>query len=82
MNFARLVYRTRWIVVMAWLVCAAAMILFVPPADPAANEQSSFLPAHTPYRIAAEANKRMRRPTGQYPSKPDDLTFLVYRRTE
>ncbi len=30
--------------------------------------------------VAAEVNHRMRRPTGNFPSKPDDLTFMIFRR--
>ncbi len=33
-------------------------------------------------RIASEVAHRMHHSTGDHPSKPDDLTFLVFRRTE
>jgi serine/threonine protein phosphatase PrpC len=33
-------------------------------------------------RVAAEVTERMRSPGGEHPSKADDLTFMIYRRTE
>ncbi len=49
------IIRRRWWIVAAWLVCAGAMLLFVPPSNPQLYEPASFLPAGMPSRQAAEA---------------------------
>jgi len=47
--------RLRWPVLAAWAAAGAALAWWVPPVDPGANEQTTFLPAWAPSRHATEA---------------------------
>ena len=56
--FVRTLIRLRWVVVAAWVLAAAVLILSVPQADPLVSEQPSFLPETAPSRQATAALAR------------------------
>lgn len=55
MGLGKHVTRWRWAILAAWLVLCALMLWLIPPADPTANERTSFLPEGSPYREAMES---------------------------
>ncbi len=57
MDIGSLIVRFRWLTIAGWLGLAVAMTLLVSPADPAAQDQSSFLPDDASYNRAIAAMK-------------------------
>lgn len=49
MRIGATIFRFRWHVAAAWLVAMAALLLFVPPADPTAGLTRDLLPADSPF---------------------------------
>ena len=54
MRLGPTVVRSRWIVVLLWVLLAWVMIQFIPKGDPADSECASFLPAECAYSIAMD----------------------------
>lgn len=55
---AEKVVALRWAIVAAWIAAAAALAVFVPAPDPAANELQTFLPQESPSVQASAALAR------------------------
>ena len=76
MKYGTIIFRYRVIIVAAWAILAATMLLTVPKADPEANEPMSFLPPQSPYNQAITAMRQ---------SFPDNTSLsdvvLVFERT-
>ena len=53
MQLSLFVTRWRWVVVAAWGLAGVGLFLFVPSGSPGADEQTSYLPEDSTYRIAA-----------------------------
>src|SRR5512140_2679833 len=54
MKIGATIFRFRWQIVALWLVAMAALLLFVPPADPTASLTRDLLPADSPYYRALD----------------------------
>jgi putative drug exporter of the RND superfamily len=54
MRIGPTIFRFRWQIVALWLVALAALLLFVPQADPAAGLTRDLLPADSPYYRALD----------------------------
>ncbi|MFB3892737.1 MAG: MMPL family transporter [Phycisphaerae bacterium] len=52
------VYRLRWPIVCLWVAAAAGMGIFVPPANPGANEPQTFLPVTSAYMHSMAALRK------------------------
>jgi RND superfamily putative drug exporter len=54
MRIGATIFRFRWPIVALWLVAMAALLLFVPPADPTASLTRDLLPADSPFYRALD----------------------------
>lgn len=54
MRLGATIFRFRWQIVALWLVAMAALLLFVPQADPTASLTRDLLPADSPYYRALD----------------------------
>ena len=54
MRISATIFRFRWPIVAVWLLAMAALLLFVPQADPTASLTRDLLPADSPYYRALD----------------------------
>jgi RND superfamily putative drug exporter len=54
MRIGAIIFRSRWPILVLWLVAMAALLLFVPQADPTASLTRDLLPADSPYYRALD----------------------------